>query len=124
MAVNEYLFASRSLEDLGRRYLTFVEEHPHEYQLLSHSWSDLFRPGHPRPGMAWLMTQFANRFGGKPEDYSLCVYALFLLAHGAATLLSIPSDDAAREQVRLNFLAISDKMIREPQLFRALDRTP
>ena len=117
LQLNEYLFASKSLEDVCRRYLEFAEEHPHEYRLLLNSWSDIFHPDHPRPGRLWLMTQFANRFGGQPEDYSLCFYALFLLSHGAATLLSIPSDDIARNEVRNNFLAISDRLIRQPQVF-------
>jgi AcrR family transcriptional regulator len=116
--LNEYLFASKSLEDVCRHYLEFAEEHAHEYQLLLHSWSDIFHPNLPRPGRAWLMTQFANRFGGKPEDYSRPVYALFLLSHGAATLLSIPADELSRKEVHQNFLAISETIIQQAQLFR------
>ena len=115
--LNEHLFASKSLEDVCRRYLAFAEEHPHEYQLLLHSWGDIFHPDQPRPGRMWLMTQFAARFGGKPEDYSRPVYALFLLSHGAATLLSIPADDLARDEVRRNFLAISNTVIQQAKLF-------
>jgi AcrR family transcriptional regulator len=116
--LNEYLFAARSLEDVCRRYLAFAEEHPHEYQLLLHSWSDIFHPDYPQPGRVWLMTKFAERFGGDPQDYSRCFYALFLLSHGAATLLSLPADDAARDEVRRNFLAVADVIIRESRLFR------
>ena len=115
--LNEFLFAAASIEDVCRRYLMFVEEHPHEYQLLLHSWGDVFHPGMPRPGRAWLMAQFAKRFGGHPEDYSRPVYALFLLSHGAATLLSIPADEVSREELRSNFLAISDTIIQESRLF-------
>jgi len=32
LQLNEYLFASKSLEDVSRRYLEFADEHPHEYQ--------------------------------------------------------------------------------------------
>jgi AcrR family transcriptional regulator len=117
--LNEYLFASKSIEVVCRNYLAYVEEHRHEYQLLLHSWSDIFHPNLPRPGRAWLMTQFASRFGGAREDYSLCVYALFLLSHGAATLLSIPSDDIARDEVHRSFLEISDALIQQNQILRA-----
>jgi AcrR family transcriptional regulator len=117
--LHEYLFAAKSLEDVCRRYLVFSEEHPHEYQLLVHSWSDIFHPDFPRPGRQWVMTQFANRFGGAPQDYSRCFYALFLLAHGAASLLSLPGEEISREEVRRNFLAASDTLIQQNQIFCA-----
>lgn len=116
--LNEYLFASKSLEEVCRHYLTFAETHPHEYRLLLYAWSDIFRPDLPRPGRAWLMTKFAERFGGKPADYSRPVYALMLLSHGAATLLSLPSEEIAREEVRRNFMAISETLIKQTRLFR------
>jgi AcrR family transcriptional regulator len=118
LQLNEYLFAAKSLEDVSRRYLEFADEHPHEYQLLVNSWSDIFHPDFPRPGRLWLMTQFADRFGGKPEDYSRCFYAMFLLAHGAASLLSLPGDDVAREEVRRNFLEISAALIEQNKIFQ------
>src|SRR5262249_39262873 len=37
--LNEQLFASKSLEEVCRRYLAFVHQNPHEYQLLLHAWS-------------------------------------------------------------------------------------
>jgi AcrR family transcriptional regulator len=114
--LNEYLFASKSLEEVCRRYLAFVDQHPHEYQLLLHAWSDVFHPELPRPGRAWLMTQFANRFGGRPEDHSLVAYALIMLSHGAATVLSIPGDEIARKEVQQNFLAIADRLIQHNEV--------
>ncbi len=115
--LNEYLFASASIEEVCEHYLKFADEHPHEYQLLLHYWGDIFHPGQPRPGRAWLMAQFAKRFGGDPENYARPVYALFLLSHGAATLLSIPADEASREELRSNFLAIAETIVRKPQAF-------
>ena len=117
--LNEYLFAADSIEDVCRRYLAFAEEHPHEYQLLLNSWGDIFHPNQPRPGRAWLMAQFVKRFGGNAEDYARPVYALILLSHGAATLLSIPADELSREELRSNFLAISETIIQESSAFGA-----
>jgi len=114
--LNEHLFASKTLEEVCRRYLTFVDQHPHEYQLLLHAWSDVFHPEQPRPGRTWLMTQFANRFGGKPDDYALVTYALIMLSHGAATVLSIPGDEIARKEVEQNFLAIADRLIQHNEI--------
>jgi AcrR family transcriptional regulator len=116
--LNEHLFAAKTLEEVCRHYVEFAEQHPHEYQLLSRSWTDVFHPDRPRPGRAWLLTQFANRFGGDPEDYALPVYGLFLLSHGAATLLSVPGDDVARDEARHNVLAIADRLIRQTPAFR------
>jgi AcrR family transcriptional regulator len=116
--LNEFLFASRSVEDVCRRYLEFAEQHPHEYQLLLRSWSDIFNPDRPRPGVTWFKNQLANRFGGKPEDYSRTVYALFLLSHGAATLLSLPGEEISRHEVHENFLRISDSLIQQNQILR------
>jgi hypothetical protein len=85
---------------------------------LSHS-SRFPNPDFPRPGRQWVMTQFANRFGGTPEDYSHCFYALFLLAHGAASLLSLAGDEVSRDEVRRSFLAISNTLIQQNQIFCA-----
>lgn len=118
MQLNESLFASKSIEDVCRRYLQFAEEHTHEYQLLLQSWSDIFHPDFPQPGKQWLMSKFAERFGGEPQQYSRCFYLLFLLSHGAATLLSLPADEAARKEVRNNFLSVCEALIQNSRLFR------
>ena len=116
--LNEYLFASKSLEEVCHRYLGFVQQHPHEYHLLLHAWSDVFHPELPRPGRARLMTQFANRFGGNPEDHSPVAYAVILLSHGAATVLSIPGDEIARREVEENFLKIAARLIEHNEVLR------
>jgi len=115
--VNESIFSAPTLEEACRRYVRFAEEHPHEYQLLWSTWTEVFHPERPRPGRAWLLAQFARRFGGEPEDYGRVFYAVFLLAHGAATLLTIPGDDVAHREVRENFMAICDAVIGNPDLF-------
>jgi hypothetical protein len=119
MRVSTFRLATiaKSLEDVCRHYLLFAEEHPHEYRLLMHLLSDIFHLDFLRPGRLWVMTQFANRFGGEPEDYSRCFYALLLLCQGAASLLS--GDDVAREEVHRNFLQIVDVLIRHNRILRS-----
>jgi hypothetical protein len=46
---------------------------------------DRHLPPDPRPGH-WVLTQFANRGGSQKTR---APFALFLLGHGAATLLSV-----------------------------------
>jgi hypothetical protein len=60
----------------------------------------------------------ADRFGGAPEDYGRAFYAFFLLGHGAASLLAVPGDEIARDEVRRNFSAISGDFLRNIELFR------
>ncbi|HMI52715.1 MAG TPA: TetR/AcrR family transcriptional regulator [Candidatus Saccharimonadales bacterium] len=117
--LNEQLFASSSLDDVCRRYLRYVEEHPHEYQLLWHTWSEIFHPEGPQPGRIWLLNLLATRFGGEPEDYSRTFYALFLVTHGAASLLTAPeNDESSRAEVRKNCLAICDTILENVPIFR------
>jgi AcrR family transcriptional regulator len=116
--LNEQLFNCKSLEDVAQCYLNFAEEHPHEYQLLWHTWTNIFHPDLPRPGRAWILTQAAKRFGGKPEEYVYAFSALLFVAHGAADLLSVPGDEIAREEVREHFRIISRKLIEQLPKFR------
>jgi len=116
--LNEFLFGSRSLDDVCRRYLQFAEEHRHEYELLLHSWSDVFQPDRPQPGKQWLMGKFAERFGGEASQYARNFYMLVIFSHGAATLLSLSDDENARKDVRENFLSLCDILIQNTHLFR------
>jgi len=116
--MNEYCFSASRLEDVYRRYVTFAEENPHKYDLLWRTWTEIFHPRGPRPLRAWFLTQLAQRFGGKPEDYAEGFYAVFLISHGAATLLTVSGDDEAHSEVRKHFPRIGDKLLGNIGLFR------
>jgi AcrR family transcriptional regulator len=116
--LNEHIFSATTLEEAAEQYVRFAEEHPNEYQLLWSTWTDIFHPDRPRPGRSWFLAQLADRFGGAPEDYGRAFYAFFLLSHGAATLLAVPGDEIAREEVRRNFSAICGIFVRNIELFR------
>lgn len=116
--LNEELFGARSIEEACRRYLKFAEEHPHEYRLMFRAWADIFHPDLPRPGRVWFMNQLAQRFGGQPEEYDRAFYAFFLLAHGAASMLTAPADEIARGEVRKNCLEVADLLLENVRLLR------
>ena len=73
----------------------------------------------PRPGYLWFISQLAHRFGGSPEDYAQAFYAFFLLAHGTASLLTVPGAELAHNDVRRNFLSISGVLVKNIQILRA-----
>jgi AcrR family transcriptional regulator len=114
--LNEACFSAATIEEVCANYLRYAEENAQEYQLLWRSWAGIFNPERPRPGYTWFVAQLAHRFGGKPEDYSRAFYAFFLLGHGAASLLAIPGEETARDEVRQNFLAITGALIRNIQI--------
>lgn len=116
--MNAHCFAASRLEDVYRRYVNFAQQNPHKYELLWQTWTEIFHPQGPRPLRAWFLTQLAERFGGEPEDYAEGFYALFLLAHGAATLLTVSGDDEAHAEVRKYFPRIGDTVFENIGLFR------
>lgn len=104
--------SAATIEDSYRRFLNFAEQHPHEYHLLwGPAWAELLGPGRPRPIKAWLLEKFAARFGGKPRDYVLNYYALFLLVHGTANLLIVTRDRGMKEEMIESCLAICDALV-------------
>jgi AcrR family transcriptional regulator len=118
--LNQECLSAPSIEEVYRRYLQFAEDHPHEYELLWKTWTEVFHPKGPRPGRAWFLSQMAARFGGEPEDYARVFYAFFLVAHGAADLLSVPGGDAvAHAEVRDNCLAVCDILVKNVGIFRS-----
>jgi tetratricopeptide (TPR) repeat protein len=70
---------------------------------------DVF-PGFSR---SWPLVSAAG-----PEDYGRAFYAFFLLSHGAATVLAVPGDEVARDEVRRNFSAICAIFVRNIEFFR------
>ena len=116
-ALNATICSSSSPEEACRRHLDYARTHPREYKLLASSWPRLSRD--PRPVRAWLLAQLAARFGGRPEDYGQVFYVLFLVCHGAATLLAAEADPAWHEEIRENCIRVCDRMIESVGIFRA-----
>jgi AcrR family transcriptional regulator len=113
------VFASSSLEEVCQRYLAFAEANPQEYMLLRLSWPQIYAPGLPRPGRVWLMAQMTERFGGAPENYGQIVDALFMLCHGASSLLTVKGDKAAHDEMREACTKTWDRIIEHLEIFRS-----
>jgi AcrR family transcriptional regulator len=104
--------SAATIEECYRRFLQFADEHPHEYQLLwGPAWAELLGPERPRPIKAWLLEQFAARFGGEQRDYVLSYYALFLLVQGTANLLIVTRDRRMKAEMVDSCLAICDALV-------------
>jgi AcrR family transcriptional regulator len=108
-----------TIEESYRRFLKFAGQHPHEYHLLwGPAWSELLGPERPRPIKEWLLEKFAARFGGKPKDYVLSYYALFLLVHGTASLLIVTRNRRTREEMINSCLDICDALVANVKVLR------
>lgn len=112
-------FVSTSVEDIPRRYLAYAEANPHEYDLLRLSWPQLFAPGRPRPGRALALAQMAARFGGAPGEYEQIADAMFLICHGAATMITLSGDPAAQKIMREVCLRTCDRLLEHVEIFRS-----
>src|SRR5579864_16923 len=110
--------SSESLEEFVRRYLHFAETHPQEYRLLyGAAWPEIFGKGRPRQIQSWALNQFAHRFGGQPQDYVQANFALFLAAHGAASLITAAPRNPANITARDSCLAICDVLLKNIRIF-------
>jgi AcrR family transcriptional regulator len=117
--ITERTTSAPTIEESYRRFLKFADQHPHEYRLLwGPAWSELLGPGRPRPIKDWLLDKFAVRFGGKPQDYVLSYYALFLLVHGTASLLIVTRNRRTKAEIIGSCLAICDALVANTEVLR------
>ena len=116
----EVLTSSPALEDTYRRFLRFAENHPREYRLLyGPSWVRLMGKGRgPRPAKDWLQEQLAARFGGQPGDYETFFFAIFLLTHGAASLIAVAPAAQESKEAEENCIAACDLLLKNMDIFR------
>jgi AcrR family transcriptional regulator len=103
----------RSLEDAARGYLDWELKHPHEYRLIYGSrWFLVLSGASGRPGLKWVQRQFALRFGGKDKDYEYVTSAIWMLLHGAASMLTLQPKGPDADFVRTQCLTACTKMIK------------
>lgn len=111
--------SANTIEECYRRFLDFAERHPREYRLLwGPVWTEVYGPGRPRPIRAWLLTKFAEKFGGRPEEYERAYYALFLMVHATANLVSGTTSRSGRHEMKKNCLEICDALVGNIRVLR------
>ncbi len=103
---------AKSLEAAAAIYLDWASRNPHEYGLIyGLSWFQVFSPETGRPGLRWAQEQFAARYGGYPQEYEEVVTSLWLLLHGAASLLSQNPTHPLAKYVREQCLLSCNRII-------------
>lgn len=113
------LMESESIEESYRRFLRFAENHPREYKLLyGPAWVHVMGKGRPRPAKDWLQNQLAARFGGTAADYESFFYAIFLITHGAASLIAVAPAARENKEAEENCIAICDLLLKNIDIFR------
>lgn len=113
---------AQNIEDVYRLYLRFAENHPREYRLLfGPAWVHVVGARHPRPVREWLRARLAARFGGNPDDYSILFDALFLLMHGAASLIAVAPRSRANKEAERACITICDLLLQNVEILRLND---
>jgi AcrR family transcriptional regulator len=119
--MDEAVMRASSVEECYLYYLHFARNHPREYKLLyGPAWTQVMGKGHPRPAKEWLQKLLAERFGGQPHDYEDFFYIIFLLTHGAASLMAVAPRAKENQEAEQNCIAICDLLLRNVDIFRKL----
>src|SRR5579872_1471359 len=74
--------------------------------------------GAPWPSKDWMQSQLAVRFGGEPRDYEGFFYVIFLLTHGAASLIAVAPKAQETRIAEENCIAICDLLLQNIHIFR------
>ncbi|MGH9698551.1 MAG: TetR/AcrR family transcriptional regulator [Candidatus Acidiferrales bacterium] len=114
----EFIFAAPGIEQIYRRYVQFIEENSEDYEVLQGTQSEILAPETGRPGKTRLLAELSRRFGGKPEDYELAFYALFLLCQGAASFMGVGSSPDLRAEMREQCVAVCDRLLQHMDILR------
>ncbi len=102
----------RSLKSAAEGYLDWAIQHPHIYQLIyGRHWPNIFSEESGRPGLKWTQDQLAAHHGGESDDYALVAASLWLLLHGAASLLVQQSSGKTAEQIRKQCLETCNRIL-------------
>ncbi len=119
-SMDDAVTAASTVEECYRRYLEFARNRPREYKLLyGPAWIHVMGKNQRRPAKEWLQKLMAERFGGEPSDYESFFYVIFLLTHGAASLISVAPKARENREAEENCVAICDLLLQHVDLFAA-----
>ena len=116
--MTEFVFAAPGIEQIYRRYVQFIEENSEDYEVLLRTQTQILSPESGRPGKTRFLAELTRRFGGKPEDYELSFYALFLLCQGAASFMGVGSSPDLRAEMREHCIAVCDRLLQHIDILR------
>lgn len=117
-SMDEAVKTASTVEECYRQYLHFAKYHPREYKLLyGPAWIHIMGKDRPRPAKEWIQKLLAERLGGKPGDYEAFFYVIFLLTHGAASLISVAPAVRENQEAEENCITICDLLLEHIHLF-------
>ncbi|HEX6880519.1 MAG TPA: TetR/AcrR family transcriptional regulator [Terriglobales bacterium] len=109
----------KTLEAAIEGYLDWATDHPHEYWLIyGPKWPRVLSDERGRPGLEWTDQQLAKRFGGKPEQYRVVTTALWLLLHGAASLITQQANGDDSSRIREESVAACRRVLLSAKILR------
>lgn len=118
-SMDEAVKGAATVEECYRKYLHFAKNHAREYKLLyGPAWIHVMGKNQPRPAKEWIQELLAKRFGGLAADYEDFFYVIFLLTHGAASLISVAPEARENLEAKENCIAICDRLLENIDLFR------
>lgn len=116
--LNRELMAQPSLNGAVRIYFKLAFEHPHDYKLMfEHGWPRLFEDEDDSPGQVWAAQELVRMHGGAMEDYRAMVSCIWMMLHGAASLLTAAPVNPFTQSIRDACVQACDTMIEHPELF-------
>jgi AcrR family transcriptional regulator len=105
----EVLQTCKSLEEATSRVFDFAMAHQGEYVLITSGL--LYRIDEPQPNFTFMQRRAAEWLGGKPEDHTRLLMALWCAIHGTAMLLITKSAPEGTEDMLSSVLSASLRVL-------------
>lgn len=114
------LMKSPDVASACRRYLEFASSRPHAYELIYSRYliNALYSEDLARPGLEWVRARLRESHGGEAEQYNVLAISVWLMMHGAASLLAKSPNDDARSRIRAQCLAACDTLLANAKRLR------
>jgi AcrR family transcriptional regulator len=115
LRLSSQVIGAGNLEAACEAYLEIARKQPHEYRLLfGPSLPRLIRRATRRPLLEWLEERLAERLETTRADCQARAYGLFLLLHGAGSLLQYSPRGEFADEIHQRCLAACKALIAAP----------